>query len=61
MEGAWCALASPRGGQSPPLFPACLALISALDRDAQQPLCYASKSRVNFLLDSGVFVLSHVG
>ena len=26
----------------PPLFPACLALISALDRDAQQPFCYAS-------------------
>ena len=26
----------------PPLFPPCRALISALDRDAQQPFCYAS-------------------
>src|SRR5215510_10445245 len=26
----------------PPLFLLCLALISALDRDAQQPFCYAS-------------------
>src|SRR5262245_21960303 len=24
----------------PPLFPSCLALIGALDRDAQQPFCY---------------------
>src|SRR5262249_14990918 len=34
----------------PPLFPPCLALISALDRDAQQPFCYASSSTGNGLL-----------
>jgi hypothetical protein len=52
-EGAWerillwhgwrvVGIGFPSWRTGPPLFPSCLALIGALDRDTQQPFCYAS-------------------